>query len=110
MADTSKFWLHNEERQYALVTSEAARDRLLVDGWKQGDEPADGWVHIWREGIEQPGLVPVSALETLWGPIGWVAGPPPGGVHPATEAPHADKPAESKPDSKPAAGGTEKGK
>jgi hypothetical protein len=87
MADTSKFWLHDGEQHCALVTGEAERDR-----------------------IEQPGLVPVSALETLWGPLGWVAGPPPGGVHPVTSAPRADQPAETKPDPKPAAGGTEKGK
>jgi hypothetical protein len=110
MADTSKFWLHDGEQHCALVTGEAERDRLLAAGWQRGSEPAGGWVHIWREGIEQPGLVPVSALETLWGPLGWVAGPPPGGVHPVTSAPRADQPAETKPDPKPAAGGTEKGK
>jgi hypothetical protein len=109
MTAAPKFWLHNGQQQNALVTDEADRDRLIVDGWELGDEPTDGWVHIWSEGIEKPGLVPVSALETLWGPLGWVAGPPPGGTHPATEAPRADK-AETKPEPKPAAGGTEKGK
>jgi len=108
MAETPKFWMHDGEQHHALVVGAAERDRMLVAGWKQGDEPTDGWVHIWRDGIEQPGLVPVSALETLWGPRGWVPGPPPGGDRPATPAPPAEQSAESKP--KPAAGGVEKEK
>jgi hypothetical protein len=108
MADAPKHWLHDGEQHHALVIGDAERDRLIVAGWQQAGEPTDGWVHIWREGIEQPGLVPVSTLGGLWGPLGWVAGPPPGGVHPAPEASRADQPAETKPE--PAAGGTEKGK
>lgn len=108
MADTPKFWLHDGEQHYALVASEADRDRLLAVGWERASEPTDGWVHIWRDGIEQPGLVPVSALAALWGPQGWVAGPPPGGVHPVVSESPAEPAAESKP--KPAAGGNAKEK
>jgi hypothetical protein len=110
MAAAPKYWLSNGEQHHALVTSDAERDRLLAVGWQLTGEPTDGWVQIWREGIEQPGLVPVSALDSLWGPLGWVPGPPPGGTHPVTSAPRADQPAENKPEPKPAAGGTEKGK
>lgn len=109
MTEVKKYWLADAEDNFALVAGADERDRLVPLGWTVTDEPTDGWVHIWREGIEQPGRVPVSALRELWGPLGWVAGPPPGGVHPSTpEAPAAA--AESKTEPKPAAGGNAKEK
>lgn len=102
------YWIADELGNHALVAGADERDRWVRGDWSAADEPADGSVHIWHEGIEQPGLVPVAALRDLWSHRGWVAGPPPGGVHPlAPEAP-ADPPAETKPEPNPAAGGNAK--
>ena len=106
MTEPKKYWLASEDT-FAQVAGADERDRLIPLGWAAVDEPTDGWVHIWHEGIAEPGRVPVTALETLWGPLGWVAGPPPGGVHPFASEPPADSPAGSK-TSKPAAGGDAK--
>lgn len=110
MTDKNTYWISDSEGTHALVTGAEERDRYKVLGWVDAKEPTEGWLHIWRDGIEQPGLVPTSALDTLWGPLGWVAGPPPGGVHPATSASRADQSAETKPEPKPAAGGNAKSK
>lgn len=110
MTEAKKYWLTDGEDTYALVSGAEERDRLIPLGWTVADEPADGWVHIWREGIEQPGRVPVATLPELWGPLGWVAGPPPGGTHPVAPEPPADPPAETKTEPKPAAGGNAKEK
>jgi hypothetical protein len=105
MTDKNTYWISDGDTA-ALVTGADERDRLLPLGWTVADEePTDGWVHIWHYGIEQPGRVPVSAVPELWAPMGWVTGPPPGGVHPFAPTPQA-KAAESKPQSKPAAGGS----
>lgn len=108
MTEANKHWLTDGQDTFALVSGDDERDRLVPLGWSVSDEPTDGWVHIWHEGIEQPGRVPAAALPELWGPLGWVAGPPPGGTHPVVSEPPAAAPAESKPQSKPAAGGTAK--
>lgn len=106
MADPKKYWMTDGADEHAVVSGADERDRLIPFGWTVTDEPTEGWVYIWREGIAEPGRVPVAAVETLWGPLGWSAGPPPGGVHPFASQPSAE-PAESKP-SKPAAGGDAK--
>lgn len=106
MTDPKKYWLTDGEGTFALATGADERDRWLPLGWAETDEPTDGWIYIWREGIEQPGRYPLSSLRELWGPQGWVAGPPPGGVHPATSEPPAAPAAES--NQKPAAGGNAK--
>lgn len=107
MADPKKYWLTDGTGDFAVVVGDQERDRLLPLGWAVTDEPGAGWVFIWRDGIAEPGRVPVPALESLWGPLGWVAGPPPGGNHPAVSVPAAEPAAESKP-SKPAASGDAK--
>jgi hypothetical protein len=106
MTDPKKYWLTDGEDGYAVVAGAEERDRWVPLGWTETDEPTDGWVPIWRDGIEQPGRVPLSAVRELWGPMGWVVGPPPGGVHPATPEPPAAAAAEPKPKS--AAGGDAK--
>lgn len=110
MTEPKKYWLTDGQDTFALVADADERDRLVPLGWTTADEPADGWVHIWREGIEQPGRVPLATLRELWGPLGWIAGPPPGGTHPVAPEPLAAPPAEIKPDPKPAAGGNAKEK
>jgi hypothetical protein len=110
MTEAKKYWLTDGQGDFAVVASAEERDRWLPLGWSVTDEPTDGWVHIWRDGIEQPGRVPVTALADLWGPRGWVAGPPPEGTHPFAPQPSAKAPAESKTESKPAAGGSAKEK
>lgn len=85
----NQYWIVDEVGDHALVTGAAERDRLLLEHWRTAEEPADGFVHIWHEGIELPGRVPVSSLRELWSHRGWVAGPPPGGVHPFAEQPSA---------------------
>lgn len=104
------YWIVGGEADtYALVTGAPERDAYLRSGdWVAADEPTDGWVHIWHEGIDQPGRVTVAALRDLWSRRNYVAGPPPDGTHPfAPEAP-ADPSAETKPEPKPAAGGNAK--
>lgn len=93
----NQYWILDEAGEtYALVTGAAVRDDYLRQGWKTTDEPAEGFVQIWHDGIEQPGRVPIGTLHNLWAHRGWVAGPPQGGVHPFTpEAPA--EPAETKP-------------
>jgi hypothetical protein len=107
MADPKKYWLTDGAVDFAVVSGADERDRLIPFGWVATEEPAEGWVYIWRAGVAEPGRVPVTAVETLWGPLGWVAGPPPGGVHPVAPQPSADPAVETKP-SKPAAGGDAK--
>jgi hypothetical protein len=98
MADT---WITDDDTHALVADTDAPAWRK--QGWADAAEPPpDGWVFMWREGIAQPGRAPASALRDLWGPQGWVVGPPPGGVHPLTPKPAAD-PAASKP--KPAARG-----
>lgn len=107
MTNPKKFWLANGDT-FAQVIGADERDRLSPLGWTAVEEPAeDGWVHIWHEGVSAPGRVPVAAMETLWGPLGWVPGPPPGGASPFTPESPAEPAAEPKP-SKPAAGGDAK--
>lgn len=98
---------------FALVVGAAERDRWTATGdWVAAEEPTDGSVYIWLDGVEQPGRVPVSALRDLWAARQWVAGPPPGGEHPAA----ADQPSETAAapaaasKSEPATGGTVKEK
>lgn len=103
MADT---WITEDNQTFALVT-DAERDQWRRKGWAEVTEPpADAWVYQWHEGIAEPGRVPLAAQREFWSRRGWVAGPPPGGVHPAEPQPPA-KPAEPK-SSKPAAGGSVK--
>jgi hypothetical protein len=92
MTGVKTYWLTDGQDTFALVAGADERDRMVPLGWTATDEPTEGWVHIWREGIEQPGRVPVATLRDLWGPLGWVAGPPPGGTHPATPEPPAEPP------------------
>jgi hypothetical protein len=108
MSNKNTYWVHDGDT-YAVVTGATERDRYVGLGWTAVDEPSEGWVHIWREGIELPGRVPIGTLETLWGPGGWVTGPPPDGTSPFTEPP-AEPPAESKTEPKSAAGGNPKEK
>lgn len=105
MADT---WITEDYQTYALVTAaELTGWRRL--GWAEvAEPPADAWLYQWHEGIAQPGRVPLAAFRDLWSKRGWVAGPPPEGLHPAEPQPSA-APAESK-SSKPAAGGSAKEK
>lgn len=110
MTELKQYWLADGQDNFALVAGTDERDRWVPLGWSETEEPTEGWVHMWREGIEQPGRVPVATLRELWGPLGWVAGPPPGGVHPSTPEPPAAVPAESKTEPKSAAGGNAKEK
>ena len=99
MSDT---WITEDSQTYALVGAEL--DRWRRAGWAVVDEPPAGaWVYHWHEGIAEPGRVPLAAQREFWSRRGWVAGPPPGGWHPAEPQPSAE-PAETKP-SKSAAGG-----
>lgn len=83
---------------YAIADSAAA-----FDGWEpSGPPPADGWVWIWREGVADPARWPLENFTNLWGPRGWMTGPPPGGEHPCAPKPAA-VPTAPKP-TKPAAG------
>jgi hypothetical protein len=103
------YWIADETDNYGLVTGADERDRWVREGWRATEEPAaSDWVYIWHADAAEPGRYPLSALRDLWGPRGWVAGPPPGGAHPATPEPLAEQPAETKPEPKPAAGGTAK--
>jgi len=108
MAKQQTYWIFGGgQGTYALVTGAAERDRWLADGdWALTQEPADGWVHIWHADNTTPGRVPVSALRDLWGLRGWVAGPPPDGVHPIVPESPADLAAEAK--TEPAADGDAK--
>jgi hypothetical protein len=106
MSEPRKYWLTDGAGEFAVASGADERDRLLPLGWSVADEPDDGWVYIWREGIAEPGRVPVKAVETLWGPNGWVVGPPPGSAHPSSLESPAEPAAEAKP--KPAAGGSAK--
>jgi hypothetical protein len=67
------------------------------------------WLH---DGEQHCALVTGEAERDRLLAAGWQRGSEPAGgwVHPVTSAPRADQPAETKPDPKPAAGGTEKGK
>jgi hypothetical protein len=98
------YWIADEVGTHALVTGADERDRWVRGDWALAEEPTEGWVHIWHEGIEQPGRVTVAALRDLWAARAWVAGPPPGGVHPFAPEPPAEP--ESKPKSRSAAGGS----
>ena len=83
MTEKQEYWLVDPEGDYALVKGAEERDRLRVDGWAEAEEPAgDGFVHVWHEGIEQPGRIPLEAYRETWSHRGWVPGPPPGGSHP----------------------------
>lgn len=105
------YWVADEVGTYALVTGADERDRWVRGDWFAAEEPADDdWVLMWHEDIEQPGRVTAAGLRDLWAKRGWVAGPPPGGVHPFSPEPPAETAAESKPESKPAGGGTTKEK
>jgi hypothetical protein len=100
-------WISGGEHDtYALVADASERDAYLRSGdWVTAGEPGDGdWVHIWHEGSAVPGRYPMSALRELWGPRGYVAGPPPDGTSPFAPKPAAEPVAKPKP-SKPAAGG-----
>lgn len=99
------FWLVDPASgDHALVAGEAERDELVGREWTVVDQPADdAMVTIWREGITEPGRVPAWALRELWGPRGWVPGPPSGGTHPVAPKPVVE-PAALKP-SKSASGG-----
>lgn len=94
---------------HALLADPAELEEWRTRGWTAAEAPpSDGWVHMWREGIAEPGRVPMSALRNLWGPRGWIPGPPPGGLHPAAPKPAAE-PAATK-SSKSASGGEAKEK
>lgn len=108
MSADRKCWV-SDGRTFALVSAED-RDRLVPLGWTVTDKPTEGFVSVWRDGIEMPGRVTVAGLRDLWGPLGWVAGPPPGSARPATPEPPAEPVAESKPEIKPAVGGNAKEK
>lgn len=105
------YWLFDGQSTYSLVAGAEERDRFVGLGWSEADEPTDGFVHVWRFGIAEPGRTPLAALREVYQPAGWVAGPPPGGSHPFADAPSSVDAAESKASpkpSKPAAGGVEK--
>ena len=107
------YWIAGgEDDTHALVTGAAERDAYLHTGdWAAADEPDDSdWVYIWHEGGETPGRYPAASLRDLWSRRGYVAGPPPGGVHPFAAEPPADPPADPKPETKAAAGGNAKEK
>ncbi len=101
MTAARRYWVVDEAGDHALIIGAAERDRMVSEGWAEVSEPADdAFVHIWREGIPEPGRVPMSTLRSLWGPRGWQAGPPPGNPHPipseavdATAEPQPTKPA-----------------
>ncbi|MET0426282.1 MAG: hypothetical protein ABW046_20605 [Actinoplanes sp.] len=116
MTEKNTYWLRNPINGYsALVTGAAERDRWLAQGYAEADEPAAGFVHVWHEGIELPGILPIAALNDVYSQLGWVAGPPPGGERPA-DAPFGESAepaakanaAPAKSTSKTAAGGEEK--
>jgi len=102
----SEWIVGGESDTYALVGDQAERDALLRTGdWAPAEEPGGSdWVYIWHEGSTVPGRYPVTSLRELWGPRGYVAGPPPGGASPFAPKPAAAPAAEPKP-SKAAAGG-----
>lgn len=102
MTARNTYWMVAEGSDYALVTGAAERDRMARDGWVETGEPGDTeFVTMWRAGIPEPGRTTMDALRALWGPRGWVAGPPPGSPNPLAPA---EAEAESKPIT-PAAGG-----
>lgn len=116
MTEKNTYWMTDQQTGYsALVTGAAERDRFTAQGYAEADEPSSGFVHVWHEGIELPGILPVEALTEVYSQLGWVAGPPPGGEHPApspaaeeTDAPAKSSAAPAKSTSKSAAGGEEK--
>ncbi len=88
-------WITNGDA-YALLADQAEVDVWTDTGWTPTEAPgATDWVHMWHAGVTQPGLVPVLSLRNLWGPRGWVAGPPPGGANPTNPKPAA--PTKAKP-------------
>jgi hypothetical protein len=86
-----KYWITDGD-VYALVTGVDQRDHYLPLGWSETDEPVDGFVYVWREGIEKPGRAPVSLFHLNLEVNGWVAGPPEDGEHPLAD--QADAPIE----------------
>jgi hypothetical protein len=88
------FWVADPGGGDRSLVPAAERDELVRQGWAAVGEPADDdMVTIWLEGVAEPGRVPAAALRELWGPRGWVAGPPPGGAHPAAPKPAVESPA-----------------
>lgn len=83
-------WISDGGTNAAVDPAEVDAWRAL--GWAPADPPTsnDDWVHMWRDGIAEPARVPMYALRNLWGPRGWVAGPPPGGPHPFAPKPVAE--------------------
>jgi hypothetical protein len=116
MTEKKTYWMTNQQTGYsALVTGAAEHDRWSAQGFTEADEPTTGFVHVWHEGIENPGVLPIEALTQVYSSLGWVAGPPPGGDRPA-DAPFGESadtiakadPAAAKTTSKSAAGGQDK--
>lgn len=99
---TDTYWMRDDANTFALVVGADERDRLIPHGWVVVDEPDQGFVHVWKDGIEQPGRAPVALHREVLSQAGWVAGPPPGGKRPV--APDA------KPKMSTAAGGSTKEK
>jgi hypothetical protein len=110
MTDKQTYWINDGADNYALVTGADQRDRYVGAGWTVTDEPTDGFVSVWRDGIAKPGRTSVDALREIYQPAGWLAGPPADGVNPFTAvADETSAAAESKPKpSKSAASGAEK--
>ena len=116
MTEKNTYWMTDPQTGYsALITGAAERDRWAAQGYNEADEPTTGFVHVWHEGIELPGSLPVEALSQVFSQLGWVPGPPPGGVRPAaaspadeSDAPVKATPAAAKSTSRTAAGGEEK--
>lgn len=95
MATVEKTWISSDD-DYALIDP-ADAGGWAEQGWSPCDPPPrDGWVHIWHDGIDGSGRVPAHTIPATWGPLEWVAGPPPGGVHPFAPKPAAE-PAPTKP-------------
>jgi hypothetical protein len=103
----SETWISDGATHAALAdpADPAELDAWRLRGWEIVDAPThEDFVFMWRDGIAEPGRVPVYALRNLWGPRGWVVGPPPGGAHPFAPKPPTELP-ESKPETQSAAGG-----
>lgn len=93
MTEPKKYWL-TDGSTYALVTGAEQRDHYLPLGWAETDEPTEGFVMVWHDGIEKPGIAPVAFFDLSLQHNGWVAGPPEGAEHPFAAKPEPEAPAE----------------
>jgi hypothetical protein len=83
MTEKQTYWLVDATGDHALITGADERDRWVPLGWTPADEPiGDAFVWAWLDGITVPARFPAAALAEVFGPKGWVAGPPPQAVSP----------------------------